>query len=73
MGRSSAPEILSERAYSQQCDVWSMGVILYTLITGNSPYLGGSERDVLYSIHRHPHLQVYEYGTAETVSTDLQG
>ncbi|XP_037086797.1 serine/threonine-protein kinase 33-like [Pollicipes pollicipes] len=69
-----APEILSERAYSQQCDVWSMGVILYTLIAGHSPYLGGSERDVLYSIHRHPNLQSDPgLGTVSPGARDLLG
>jgi len=27
----SAPEIIDNKSYSQQCDVWALGVIVYTL------------------------------------------
>ncbi len=28
---NSAPEVIDEHEYSRQCDIWSIGVILFTL------------------------------------------
>ena len=33
-----APEILSGRRYSFEIDIWSFGVILYTLLVGKPPF-----------------------------------
>jgi len=33
-----APEILSNKLYSSQCDVWAIGVIMYMLLSGSAPY-----------------------------------
>ena len=33
----AAPEMLS-RSYKMSCDLWSLGVVAYSLLTGDFPY-----------------------------------
>lgn len=33
-----APEIINNYDYSQQCDLWSIGIIMYTLLCGQAPF-----------------------------------
>ncbi|KAK7791247.1 hypothetical protein R5R35_009156 [Gryllus longicercus] len=41
-----SPELFGERMYSQQCDVWAMGVIMYLLLTGRYPFEAHSGRSL---------------------------
>jgi calcium-dependent protein kinase len=45
-----APEVLLGR-YTSQCDLWSMGVVVYMLLCGEPPF-EGTEEDILDSIQR---------------------
>ena len=44
-----APEVI-EGTYSEKCDVWSVGVIMYILLTGEPPFNGATDQDVVDSI-----------------------
>jgi len=41
-----SPEILAGN-YDQSCDIWSMGVILYILLSGVPPFYGDDDSEIL--------------------------
>ena len=46
-----APEVLTG-SYTEACDVWSIGVIVYIMLCGRPPFTGNSEDDILNKVRR---------------------
>ncbi|RLN55083.1 hypothetical protein BBJ29_003211 [Phytophthora kernoviae] len=47
--RTICPEVL-EGNYKESCDLWSLGVIMYMLLTNKAPFYGDTEDDLVESI-----------------------
>ncbi|XP_042273244.1 serine/threonine-protein kinase 33 [Thunnus albacares] len=45
-----APEMMSGRGYSQWCDIWSIGVIMYILLCGEPPFVSKTRATLLEKI-----------------------
>lgn len=46
-----APEIFRVK-YNEKCDVWSCGVILFTMLSGKMPFGGNSDKEIVQSISK---------------------
>jgi calcium-dependent protein kinase len=44
-----APEVLAQK-YNEKCDIWSIGVITYMLLSGKAPFSGESDRNIFDAI-----------------------
>jgi calcium/calmodulin-dependent protein kinase I len=45
-----APEILTRKPYDHQSDMWSVGCIVYLLLSGNLPFMGRSQKELFRKI-----------------------
>lgn len=45
-----SPEILMRKAYDQQSDMWSVGCIVFLLLSGNLPFMGRSQKELFRKI-----------------------
>jgi serine/threonine protein kinase len=45
-----APEILMRKSYDQKSDMWSVGCIIYLLLSGNLPFMGRSQKELFRNI-----------------------
>ena len=44
-----SPEVLLNN-YNEKCDIWSCGIIFYLLLTGNFPFFGKTENEIIEKI-----------------------
>ena len=45
-----APEIIRMEKYNEKCDIWSIGVNTYLLLSGNFPFKGATRDQEIKSI-----------------------
>ena len=46
-----APEVI-DKNYNEKCDVWSIGCILYAMVTGCAPFGGADDNEILANVKR---------------------
>ena len=46
-----APEVI-DKDYNEKCDVWSIGCILYALLTGCAPFGGENDQEILAKVKK---------------------
>ena len=47
-----SPEILNGTAYSTKSDVWSIGIILYQMLYGKSPYKASNLEQLIIKVNK---------------------
>ena len=60
-----APEILSQKEYNYKSDLWSIGIIIYRLKFGKSPFLGVTEQALINSIQNFNNKTLESFGNKD--------
>ncbi|OMJ66055.1 hypothetical protein SteCoe_37240 [Stentor coeruleus] len=66
-----APEVLSGE-YTEKCDIWSCGIILFILLTGKPPYSGRDDKTIINQLKHCPlNIKAEKYPTLSSNAIDL--
>ena len=44
-----APEVIRGK-YGPECDVWSIGIMMYSMLSGKIPFSGATQQEILNNI-----------------------
>ena len=67
-----SPEQIRGEAIDHRSDVWSLGVVLYQMLTGNRPFQGDYEQAISYAILNHHPENDLDPDTAQIVARCLK-
>ena len=42
-----APEIFNDKKYNEKADMWSLGILMYIVLTGKAPYFGSDDEKII--------------------------
>ena len=66
IGENTSPEMLiSKDNYGQECDLWSLGILIHRLLTKNYPYPGNSDKEILNNIYKNGMRSIVKTGNNE--------
>jgi serine/threonine protein kinase len=57
-----APEIFTHNPYTEKADIWSLGVILYELITKEHPYLSKTRSELITKLQNETEMDLSKIG-----------
>jgi calcium-dependent protein kinase len=67
-----APEVLTQDEYTNKCDVWSIGVIAYLVLSGTLPFHGSDERETIQLLLSKESQVEFPDNDWEDISKDAQ-
>ena len=57
-----APEVLTLQGYGKAADLWSLGVLMFFLLSGQLPFSGKNKNDIIdRTLHETVHLKTQEW------------
>eukprot|EP00158_Paraphelidium_tribonemae_P007177 Partr_v1_DN28139_c2_g1_i3_m55245 putative serine threonine-protein kinase len=60
-----APEVVRRNGYSQQCDIWSLGIILYEMLASVKGFVSSSDLHNMFKEHRIDYPELWWRGISE--------
>lgn len=66
-----APEIIKKEKYGTKCDIWSLGVVIFLLLTGEMPFEGKTTEELFSKIENGTFIHDERWGVISAEGKDF--